>query len=213
VEVREMKKQLMVITAAASLMLGLWACSKAPTTYYPLGEGLSWTYQISMRGLGGAQSIQETITNLAARDLKGRKVTPRKFEAQVQGQSHSEFQYDAEDARGVYTFAEQQADDVEPKLKEPWAYALKQPLKVGNTWPTTIDLGNNRSVPAIATIESTDEVVDVPSGTFKGCIRVHSVGMGKGASKPEAHYWYAPSVGLVKSIEPPGSAQLVAFKK
>jgi hypothetical protein len=211
---KKMKKQLLVAAGIACFMLTLWACSKAPETYYPLGEGRTWKYQMSLKtGFGETQGVALTVSNLASRELKGKKVTPQKFEAQAQGQPHTFFEYVAEDANGIYTFAEQDADDVEPKIKSVPEYDLRNPLKVGNAWNTTLDLGGGRSVPAKATIASIDEVVDVPAGTFNGCVKVQIIGTVKEATGPQAYNWYAPSVGLVKSIEPAGSLQLQSFTK
>ena len=53
------------------------------------------------------------------------------------------------------------------------------------------------------TVETTSETITVPAGTYKDCARVkHSGGNRKdGASiSLEAYEWYAPEVGLVKSI-------------
>lgn len=67
----------------------------------------------------------------------------------------------------------------------------------------------NVSVTLKSTIESVDEVVTVPAGTFKGCVRVKSVGttkkdvgafMGIATIIVEHYDWYAPGVGKIKSI-------------
>lgn len=195
-----MKKRLLIAVAIPCLVLALWACSKVPETYYPLGEGKTWKYQVSKTTFGVTVGGQLTVTNLEARQLKGRKVTPRKIEVQAQGRSVTSFEYVGEDDNGVYTFAWQDPDDVDPKLKSASEYQLKKPLKVGSTWDTTLDLGGGSSVPAKATIESIDEVVDVPAGTFKGCLKVHTVGTGKEATGRDQYDWFAPSVGLVKSV-------------
>jgi len=76
------------------------------------------------------------------------------------------------------------------------------------------------SVPIKSTIESIDEVVTVPAGTFKECLKIKSVGLGeetfveedsdqlfpkdflKEKIKVEVEYynWFAPNVGLIKAI-------------
>jgi hypothetical protein len=173
----------------------------------------TWKYQLSETTFGG--TCQLTIINLAARELKGRKVTPRKVEMQAQGRSVTSFHYVGEDENGVYLFAWQDSDDVEPKLNGTPSYDLKKPLKVGNTWDTTLISGGGSSVPAKATIESIDEVVDVPAGTFKGCLKVHIVGTGNEATGRDSYYWYAPSIGLVKTVSKGlnVSMQLESFTK
>jgi hypothetical protein len=209
-----MKKQLLADIGIACFMLSLWACSKAPTTYFPLGEGRTWNYQASVEtGLGGKQAVTLIVTNLAARELKGKKVTPQKDEIQILGESQFSFEYMAEDEKGIYTFAEQGSNDAEPKLKVSPCYNLKKPLRVGNSWDTTLDLGGGRSVPAKATVESVDEVVDVPAGTFKGCVKVRVTATVAEAKGRDQYSWYAQSIGLVKLVDNEMSLQLVSYAK
>ncbi len=206
-----MKNRLLIAIAIPCLVLALPACSKAPDSYYPLGEGKTWKYQVgTARG-----RLTLTITNLVARELKGRKVTPRKCQLQALGGSDTFFEYVGEDENGVYTFAMQDSEDVDPKLKSPPDYHLKKPLKVGSTWDRTLDLGGGSSLPAKATIESVDEVVDVPAGTFKSCLKVHTAATDGGVTGRDQYDWFAPSVGLVKTVSQGTnmSFQLESFTK
>lgn len=208
-----MKKQLLTGAGITCLVLTFWACSKAPETYYPLGEGRTWKYQVSVKKEFGTVGVTLTVVNLASRELKGKKVTPQRVQGQGPAGSYTGFEYIAEDENGVYSFAVQGPDDVEPKTTSAPDYSLKKPVKVGNAWDTTLDLGGGRSVPAKAAIASIEEVVDVPAGTFKDCVRVRIVGTVKEATGHEAYCWYAPSVGLVKSVYPTRSTQLESFTK
>ena len=211
---QKMRKQLAVAAGIVCLMLSVWACSKGPATYYPLGEGRTWKYQISAPTGSGEVQGEITASNLATRELKGKKVTPQKYEMQGGGRSIALSSiYIAEDANGIYIFAQQFPHDVEPKITSVPEYVLKKPVKVGSTWDTTLELGGGRSVPANATIASIDEVVDVPAGTFKDCVKVRIIGTDKGATGREAYRWFAPSVGLVKRIDPGGTMQLGSFTK
>ena len=213
-----MTKQYFFAASIACLMLSLGSCSKSPTTYYPLGQGRVWTYQMSMKmAFGGEGDATMTVTNLATRQLGGKTVTPQKAKIQFRGESHYSFTYVAEDPSGVLTVANQDSGDVEPTLKDPPEYLLKRPIKTGTTWAATLNPGNGHSVPSKATIESTDETVDVPAGTFKGCVKVHVVGNTKGTTDQDAYMWFAPSVGMIKIIEKEGgtasSMVLESFKK
>jgi hypothetical protein len=213
-----MTKGFLLGATISCLLLGLGACSKAPKAYYPLAPGRTWTYHMSMKfGFGQGASATVTITNLATRQLGGKTVTPQKAETQLGGNSHYEFDYMAEDRNGVYEFAEQDSGDVEPKVKSVPEYTLKEPIKVGGSWSATVDSPSGHPVPGEATIESTDEAVDVPAGSFKDCVKVHIVGTAKGATGNEEYEWFAPSVGLVKEVAraPSASASLllVSFTK
>jgi hypothetical protein len=215
-----MKKRLPLIISTFPLLVGLGACSKAPKTYYPLAQGRTWTYQVSFKLqtlFGGEQSGTLALANLAPRQLDGKSVTPQKMEMQIGGSSHYEFQYMVDDSSGVYEFAEQDSGDVEPKVKSVPEYTLKEPVKAGTSWSATVTSLSGPSVPGEATIESTDEAVDVPAGSFKDCVKVHIVGTAKGATGNEEYEWFAPSVGLVKDIfkspNGTGSVVLVSFTK
>lgn len=198
--------------------LGICSCTKSPADYFPLTTGRVWTYQVSLKGPFGQEvDVRTTITNLAARPLRGRTVTPQKMEFQALGRSHYEFQYMAEDRDGVYRFADQDSGDVEPKIESSTEYTLKAPLKSGTSWHATVDLPRGQPVPGVATIEGTKDVVDVPAGTFKDCIKVRIVGATKETAANEEYVWYAPSVGLVKEVTKAlgnsSSLQLVSFSK
>jgi hypothetical protein len=58
-------------------------------------------------------------------------------------------------------------------------------------------------------IESTDEEITVPAGTFKNCLRIKGVGttsknvgfyVGQTDIRVENIEWYAPGAGLVKAV-------------
>ena len=51
------------------------------------------------------------------------------------------------------------------------------------------------------TIEGTSDSVTVPAGTYKECLKIRHVGSNQNKSLTlEAYEWYAPEVGLVKSL-------------
>ncbi len=200
------------------LCFGLAACSQAPTQYYPLTQGRTWTYQLSIKTAGGQEGDATLkVTNLAARKLRGRIVTPQKAKVQFRGEAHFEFDYMAQDRNGIYTYAEQGPRDVEPQVKTKREYTLKLPIKVGTSWSSSVDLPGSNVVPGKATIEGVGETVDVPAGTFNGCVKVHIVGAAKGTTGDEQYLWFAPSVGMVKEISRAGgvagSFELTSFTK
>ncbi|MEI2772320.1 MAG: hypothetical protein V9G98_16845 [Candidatus Competibacter sp.] len=87
------------------------------------------------------------------------------------------------------------------------------------------------TLPVTARIENLDEVVTVPFGTIKQCLKVSKFGqiqkdmgwIGKANIKVEEHTWYAPEIGIVQFVLKEqghpvvGSAQAVmqleSFKK
>lgn len=213
-----MTKQYLFAASIVILMLGSGSCSKSPATYCPLDQGRVWTYQMLMKMPSGVErSGTITITNLAPRELDGKTVTPEKEEGQGSSVTHYIFSYLAEDPSGVLTVAKQDSGDVKPTIYNPPRYLIKKPIRPGTTWAAFLPSANGGEVPAKATIESTDETVDVPAGTFKHCVKIHIVGDSKQAAGQDEYRWLAPSIGLIKVIENgvsiPNSILLVSFKK
>ena len=213
-----MTKQCFFVAGIVCLMLGFGSCSKSATSYFPLDQGRVWTYQISMKmPFGGERNVTMTLTNLAPRQLDGKTVTPQKMELQFQGESKYSFMYFAEGPGGVVNVADQDSGDVKPIIVNPPSYVLKKPIKTGTAWATTLNPANTHSGPAKATIESTDETVDVPAGTFKQCVMIHIAGNSKQSAGQDEYQWFAPSVGMIKVIDkgagPFSSMVLKSFKK
>ena len=92
---------------------------------------------------------------------------------------------------------------------------------MGNSWQEmeASSLEPRISVPIKSTIESIDEVVTVPAGTFKECLKIKSIGFAKKVFREEQtskvpvwppkenvkvererYIWFAPNVGRIKLI-------------
>lgn len=206
-----MKKQSMFNTLFVCFLLVviLPSCSKSTETYYPLKEGRIWEYQMSAKSVSGHDStVQVIMTNFAPRELKGKKVTPQKVDAGGQ----SSFIFISEDAEGIYEFATQLPGAVEPEFNADPRCFIKYPIKVGTSWDvktTTSFMVKGVPVTLKSSIESIDEVITVPAGTFKGCVKIKDMGTTKQNLGPfvgvvtinvEYYNWYAPGVGHVRSI-------------
>jgi hypothetical protein len=213
----KMKSQRSVLFILLVTMLFFISCSKGSDSYYPLKEGITWTYQISMSRLGSAESQKIVVTNFASRDLKGKKVTPQKLD--VNGQTS--FSFYAEDESGIFEYASQGPGAPEPEIKVTPTYTLKNPIQVGTTWEDkTKTAFENEKIPYTlkSMIESKDEIVTVPAGTFKGCIKVKGTGsaekntglFGIAKIKVEHYDWYAPGIGMIKSIVKESSNNIAA---
>jgi hypothetical protein len=196
---------LMLLLFAMVLVSG---CGKESDSYYPLNEGQTWEYQRSggsMLGPGGTQKI--VITNLPERELAGKKVTPRKID--IGGMSA--FSFILEDSNGICVFASQKPSVPEPKIEPNPSYILRNPVKAGTTWQEqdwTRLLQENIPLTLTSTIEGTDETVTVPAGTFKNCVKVKCSGnaqkrlgfFGDAQITVEQYTWFAPGVGMIKSM-------------
>ena len=92
---------------------------------------------------------------------------------------------------------------------------------MGNSWQETktSSFKPRISIPIKSTIESINEVVTVPAGTFKGCLKIKSIGSAekvfgeeqtskvplwppkeKVKIERECYNWFAPNVGRIKTI-------------
>ena len=126
------------------------------------------------------------------------------------GESVSRKEFSLEDDRGVKSVALQGPRDTSPKIREHDAWELKYPLAAGATW-TSIEevhqLKEQLFVPLTFVIETMDDVVAVPAGTFERCMRIRKsfsakVNLGSYGGNPEVTVerlsWYAPGVGQIK---------------
>jgi hypothetical protein len=186
-----------VIVAALMVSLSLFTPDKARgdelgESYFPLKEGRRWEYNvISNQG----ETKKLLITNLAPREVSGAKVTPRKWE--LGGTIFVELM--KQDDTGTYRYAEQKGENAPPSLITPIECHLKFPITEGNSWNMTTRLGNS-TLNLSLTIESVSDEVRVPAGTFKDCLKVKQVGENDAGTAVLGYEWYAPKVGVVKSM-------------
>src|SRR3989339_602274 len=185
-------------------------------SYFPLQEGRRWEYNV-ISDQGATKKL--LITNLAPREVSGVKVTPRKWE--LGGSTFIELM--KQDETGVYRYAEQKGESAPPSLITPMECHLRFPLAEGSSWEMAAKVGNS-TVNLSLTMESLSDEVKVPAGTFKDCLKIKQVGENDAGTSIIGYEWYAPKVGVVKSLvtikqkskEGPKSEtrtyQLVSFK-
>lgn len=161
-------------------------------SYFPLKEGRRWEYNV-ISDQGATKKL--VITNLAPREVSGTKVTPRKWE--LGGSTFIELM--KKDETGIYRYAEQKGEQAPPDLITPMECHLKFPIAEGSSWNMAAKLGNS-TVNISLTIESLSDEVKVPAGTFKDCIKLKQVGENDAGTSVMGYEWYAPKVGVVKSL-------------
>ncbi|NIR61369.1 MAG: hypothetical protein GWO02_18665 [Gammaproteobacteria bacterium] len=105
-------------------------------------------------------------------------------------------------------------------MRRPPQYLLRRPFVPGTRWTARgrvallrrnlplFRLEAEASLPLTRSVAAADEVVEVPAGRYSGCLRVE----GRGAVRFESEAlgvvtvevtvtdWFAPGVGLVKSV-------------
>ena len=205
-----------LLLAVSLFTPGLGWGDELSESYFPLKEGMRWEYNV-ISDQGATKKL--LITNLAPRDVSGTKVTPRKWE--LGGATFIELM--KQDETGIYRYAEQKGEQAPPTLITPMECHLKFPIAEGSSWNMGAKLGNS-TVNLSLTIESLSDEVKVPAGTFKDCIKIKQVGENEAGTSVMGYEWYAPKVGVVKSLvtikqkskEGPKSEtrtyQLVSFK-
>lgn len=187
---------------AAVLLFGLlpqsYCFGETAEKYYPLKEGMTWVYGITSNKRG-TQKI--TVTNMAPKEIQGKSVVPRKWDLG----GGTRYYFIAKNAFGVYRYAEQKTATEEPQVTTPKVYYLKNPMDTGTNWDITTKMGED-DLKVNITIENIRETVQVPAGQYKDCVKLKHVGKvqkkdkGGGELSLTAYEWYAPGVGLVKSM-------------
>ncbi len=177
---------------------------------------------MSSTAIGSGDTVKIIVTNFATRELKGKKVTPVKTD--IDNQSY--FSFIADSAEGIYHFATQQPGDIKPKINASPIFSIKYPIKVGTSWDSkaaTSMLHQNVPIVVKSVIESIDDVVTVPAGTFKGCMKIKGIGktnLGTVIINFESYSWNAPGVGNIKAIggkprggKPRGRSQILQISE
>jgi hypothetical protein len=189
---RTTKSVAAVLLALSLLTPGLGWGDELNESYFPLKEGMRWEYNV-ISDQGATKKL--LITNLAPREVSGVKVTPRKWE--LGGVTFVELM--KKDDSGIYRYAEQKGEQAPPSLVTPIECHLKFPIAEGSSWNMPAKLGNSM-VNVSLTIESLSDEVKVPAGTFKDCIKIKQVGENDAGTSVMGYEWYAPKVGVVKSL-------------
>lgn len=207
---------LKILVLAGLLLLG--GCGDNGVDYFPLEPGTRWRYSVERTTMDGINE-QKFVVQAA---------TPRVWQDErlpVRISLDGTLLYYKKNEQGVFRMAGQHRFDLKPvAIAEDRRMVLKQPLKVGTHWKessATIVLArtgppqrSEYEITAPVTIryviEAADDTVTVPAGRFENCLRIH--GQGRQSDYDAGNYidrtditveqtdWYAPGVGLVKSV-------------
>ena len=173
---------------------GLRAIEPA-TAYFPLKEGITWEFSV----ISGQKPTRKiVVTSQAPREINGVTVYPRKWDTG----GAIKYYLIAKDDYGVYRYGEQTAENAAPSIAPAKVYYLKEPVDLGTTWDIETKMGNE-PLKVNLTIEGVRESVQTPAGVYKDCAKIKHVGghqKNGAALSLEAYEWYAPRVGLVKSV-------------
>ena len=188
----------------------------ADESYFPLKEGLQWRYAVKQTTMDGIRQQKYFFINLAIQNINGEELHVRKS---IDGS----LLYYKNTEQGVMYYGKEKQRYNENKFEVDKHFVFRYPLQAGTQWE---DITYSRllvktgppqktvfkiiaKVPLSVEVESIDDVVRVPAGTFQNCIRIKKKGS---AYKDAGNYigltvvtitetsWFAPGVGLVKSV-------------
>jgi len=205
---------ILVIVGIGSYLYFSGSYEKRVETYYPLDEGRKWIYQTSFTKGPERKTGKIMVTNLAPRKLEDKIVIPRKWDILKDETNTSTnityfFSFIGKDVQGIYEFAFQSPEDVSPKILKSPNYIIRYPIKIGTSWEVEARSKLLNDAPMIlkTTIEAIDDIVTVPAGTFKNCLRIKAEGVIRKEElgneiivNIEGYRWYAPGVGFIKDI-------------
>ncbi len=203
------------------LMLSLWlaACgSDSQQRYFPLEPGMSWRYDVQSTTMDGTETQKYLV----------QAGTPRRWQEQrlpVRMTLAGTRLFYRRNDQGVFHVATQRSDDEQPTaVPEDRRTVLPYPLEPGTAWhemtqttslyrtgpPQRSEYWIHAPVKLHYVIEATDDSVKVPAGRFDDCLRVHATGrrsnydagnyIGRTDIIVDQTDWYAPGIGLVKSV-------------
>lgn len=188
------------------LLLDFCGEDKSIDTLFPLQEGMSWEYENSKIKDGVTIDKMKIVAEVLKEDeVGGEKVIPviRKMET-TSGINHTIIFYYVKDGQGIYLLAMQIGQQKSQEISGKMPYKIKMPIKLGESWGNDQKGGN---------IESINDTITVPAGTFYNCVKVAMQVNGLRNT-----FWYAPKIGEVKAIFHTSKdylsvEQLVSYKK
>lgn len=202
------------------LLLAMSACADKSPSYYPLKTGYRWQYRAVMTTMDATEKQKYFITNMPKKTIAGEQVF---IQRTLTG---SEYAF-GQDESGVFQLGYTRGDNAEQTFVQDLHYIFHYPLIPGTEWQDsvkTMALRNagprgvviTENVPVQVKLVAVNDKVRVAAGTFRNCIRIERTGE---VLVPSGKYqyiqqttvtvkdtaWYAPGVGLVKSVRDEGT--------
>ena len=201
-------------------LLCLSSCNTEKKNYFPLGEKRSWSYQIDVIPEIETKKIYKKINS----GLKKQKITSVITNEEItvfpiQRENNSIYFY-TKSKNGISRIGVQFSGNKNIIFEKNKRFVIKYPLKKGSSWNSmsktylTLRRYPYFDYKAITDFEisnqiiSTNEIVKVPAGEFKNCIQIKGLGetnfvdreIGSIKIKILTNEWYAPNIGLIKSV-------------
>ena len=189
----------------ASPAVALSGAENKTSDYFSTKEGQVREYVNSKLAKGQTTSFKTTSTILPSRDIFGKTAIPV-LNLSEEKDLHDEMQrilyFFVQDEEGFYMLGQQWRHDNEPMLLNDMGnpfYSLREPIEAGESWDV-----ESKARKSSVKIESVDENITVPAGTFEECLKVsyttHVYRDNELYCKNVSTTWYAPDIGEVKAI-------------
>ena len=195
------------------------SCSSEKQEYFPLNAGKVWNYDVTINP-GVEEKVKYKKTNFS---LKKQKILLKGEEFLMQPivREDNSIYYYSKNKNGVLRKGIQFNGNPDIKFEQDEKYVLKYPIKIGTEWnaqsKTYLILRRYAYFDYRATtnfdinykVSSINETVKVPAGRFKNCIKISGNGnttfigdreIGSINIEIKTEDWYAPKIGLIKSI-------------
>lgn len=210
-------KSLTIITGILVIALFLLvSCGWSDVVYFPLNKGKYWRYTMTYQTMDGHFKGVYAVENLGQEKINGETVYVRQL-------LDGSYDYLQVNEKGIYLKSREKTIDFSTKHTEAGRYIFQFPLQIGNKWneeivtkaliktgpPQKTEFHIVAKIPVEVTIESMTDTIKVPAGTFTNCMRITMKGsdfvnagnyVGMTLVRLNETNWYAPDVGLVKSV-------------
>ena len=190
------------------------SCTSDDPSYFPLNKGYKWHYDVALITRDGLENQKYILNNLGKSELEGKPVYLRQS---LDGTTL----YYSVDENGIVYLGNIDNSELGKAFHADKQIVMHYPLNMDTTWeqttmtrllkktgpPQKTELKIIAKVPLEVKIESITDVVNVPAGHFKDCLKISMTGS---TMKDAGNYvgltlvnvkqtnWYAPGIGLVK---------------
>ena len=197
------------------VLLACCGCSEQDDSFHPVNPGNSWLYHITLETMEGVSTQKQAISSLPTRDMNGVQNYVYRSVTGVET-----LYRDSENGRERTGFVVQEGK-LSRFIEDP-ALVLPASIEIGTRWESVIQTQALKrkgtpgetfgfellaAVPISNRIVALDEVVDVPAGKFRGCLKIESEGSVAHAGNQynvttmvsvKQTQWFARGVGLIK---------------
>ena len=197
------------------------SCLKDDFDYFPLNNGKIWNYNVTINpGVEDKVIYKKTNFTLNKQNLKIIETNEEKQVYPIIREDNSIYYY-SKNEDGIVREGMQHKNNYPILFEDEKKYVLKFPIEIGTNWESIsktflilrryayFDYRATTNFNIKYEITSLNQTVSVPAGKFKDCIKITGTGettfigdreIGTIDISIKTDEWYAPNVGLIKSV-------------